>query len=61
MLTFQRWMQEVDGLCIGEYLLSIYDLPDMNFYDAYESGQTPEEFMNEAIPDIEALGQLVMS
>jgi hypothetical protein len=60
-MSFERWMQEVDGLCISEYLISIYDLPDMDFYDAYENGQTPEEFMAETIPDIESLGQLVMS
>ena len=60
-MTFQVWMQEVDSLCLGEYLMSIYDLPDMNFMDAYEDGLSPEQFMAEFIPDIEALGQLVMS
>lgn len=60
-MTFQRWMQEVDEICLGNYLMSIYDLPDMPFYDAYESGQSPEEFMAETIPDIETLGALVLS
>jgi len=59
-MTFQRWMQEVDEICLGNYLMSIYDLPDMPFYDAYESGQSPEEFMAETIPDIETLGALVL-
>ena len=61
MLTFQRWMQDVDDLCIREFLLSIYDLPDMPFYDSYKSEMTPEEFMAEAIPDLDALRQLVLS
>lgn len=60
-MTFQRWMQEVDEICLGTYLMSIHDLPDMCFYDAYESGQTPEEFMTETIPDHEALKELVFS
>jgi len=60
-MTFQIWMQEVDSLCLGGYLMSIYDLPDMNFMDAYEEGQTPEQFMAETIPDLDALGQLVFS
>lgn len=60
-MTFQRWMQEVDELCLGEFLMSIYDLPDMNFWDAYESSMTPEQFIAETIPDLDALATLVLS
>ena len=60
-MTFQRWMQEVDEICLGKYLMSIYDLPDMDFCSAYEDGQSPDEFMAEKIPDLEALGELVLS
>ena len=60
-MTFQRWMQEVNEICLGTYLMSIYDLPDMPFYDAYEGGQSPEEFMSEVIPDMDALAELVLS
>ncbi|MBI5706466.1 MAG: hypothetical protein HZC36_05695 [Armatimonadetes bacterium] len=60
-MTFQRWMQEVNEICMNSYLMSIYDLPDMPFYDAFESGQTPEEFMSDMIPDIDALAELVLS
>lgn len=60
-MTFQRWMQEVNEICLNSYLMSIYDLPDMPFYDAYESGQTPEEFMEDTIPDMDALAELVLS
>lgn len=61
MLTFQKWMQEIDEICLEEYLMSIYDLPDMNFMDAYEDGMSPEAFMAEMIPDLESLGQLILS
>lgn len=60
-MNFQRWMQEVNELCLGSYFMSIYDLPDMPFYDAYEAGQSPNEFMDEMIPDLDALGSLVLS
>ena len=59
-MTFQRWMQEVNEICLGAYLMSIFDLPDMPFYDAYEDGQSPESFMSETIPDLEALKELVL-
>ena len=60
-MTFQRWMQEVNELCFGSYLQSIYDLPDMPFFDAFESGQTPEEFMDEMLPDMDALARIVLT
>ncbi|HTQ10398.1 MAG TPA: hypothetical protein VMI31_10030 [Fimbriimonadaceae bacterium] len=60
-MSFERWMQEVNELCLGEYLMSIYDLPDMPFRDAYDDGLTPQEFMNETIPDLDALGSLILS
>lgn len=60
-MNFERWMQEVNELCLGEFIMSIYDLPDMNFMDAYQDGQTPEEFMAEMIPDLDALAELVLS
>lgn len=60
-MTFQRWMQEVNELCMGSFLMSIYDLPDMPFYDAFESGQTPESFLDEVLPDMDALARLVRS
>lgn len=60
-MTFQRWLQEVNEICLNSYLMSIYDLPDMPFYDAFESGQTPEEFMADMIPDMDALAELVLS
>lgn len=60
-MTFQRWMQEVNEICLGTYLMSIYDLPDMPFFDAFEEGKSPEEFMAEMIPDMDALAEIVLS
>jgi hypothetical protein len=60
-MTFQHWMQDVDGICLNTYLMSIYDLPDMPFHDAYDDGLSPEEFMAETIPDLDTLGTLVLS
>lgn len=60
-MTFERWMLTLDGLCRIEYGLSIHDLPDMSFRDAFDDGQTPSDFMEEYLPDIEALRQLVFS
>ena len=60
-MSFQRWMQEVDEICISNYLMSIYDLPDMAFHDAYAAGQSPDEFMAETIPDLDTLKELVLS
>ena len=60
-MSFQRWMLEVDDHCLREFSMSVYDLPDMDFWSAYDSGQTPEEFIAETIPDLDALASLVLS
>jgi hypothetical protein len=41
--------------------MSIHDLPDMCFHDAYADGQTPQEFIDETIPDLDALRDLIFS
>lgn len=60
-MNFQRWMQEVDEICLSTYAVSINDLPDMDFYYAYEDGQAPSEFIAEMIPNVDALAELVLS
>lgn len=60
-MTYQQWMVEVDDCCLLEFGLSIHDLPDMCFYDAYGSGQSAEEFIVENLPDEESLGALILS
>jgi hypothetical protein len=60
-MTFQRWMQEVDDICIIRYLMSVNDLPDMPFYDAFSDGLSPDEFIEQAIPDLNSLAELILS
>lgn len=59
-MTFQAWMSEVNDLCLVSYAISVYDLPDMPFHDAFDAGQAPEEFLGDAIPDLRALAELVL-
>ncbi len=60
-MSFEAWIGEVNDLCFLEFGMSIHDLPDMPLYDAYESGETPEEFMAENLGDLDALAELVLS
>ena len=60
-MTFTEWMQEVDDHCMTKFGISIHDLPDLPFYDAFECGNTAEEFMEETLPDLDALATLVLS
>lgn len=59
-VNFEQWMKEVNDLCLAQYCLSIHDLPDMLFRDAYDDGQTPEEFMSENLGDMEQLAYLIL-
>lgn len=57
---FRKWMGEVDDLCMMEFCMSIHDLPDLPLFDSFESGLSPQEFMRENLPDVDALGALVL-
>lgn len=57
-MNFEKWLSKVDNLCQDEYMVSIHDLPDMEFYDAWECEMTPEEFFEENL-DLEALQDLI--
>jgi hypothetical protein len=48
-MTFERWMQEVNELCLGTYAISIYDITGMECEFAFEDGQSPDEFMSELV------------
>lgn len=60
-MSFDRWISVVDVLCLDEFGLSIHDLPDMDYRASYEADQTPHDFMAEYLPDVEALGELILS
>ena len=61
MITFEQWMDGVDRCCQLDFGMSIHDLPDMCFRDAFDTGLSPEEFMTENLPDLDALRQVVLS
>lgn len=60
-MTFERWMHEIDLLCFAWYGLSVRDLPDMRFRDAYDDGQQPEQFMEQELGTLEDLAHLILS
>jgi len=37
-MSFRDWMKELDLICYSNYGMSIHDLPDMCFRDAYDGG-----------------------
>jgi len=43
-VSFEGWMKEVDQIISTATGMSIHDLPDMQFRDAYDNDDTPEEF-----------------
>lgn len=61
MSTFSEWVGEVDAMCWREFGLSVHDLPDLPFRDAFDDGESPEDFFAEEIGDIENLGRLILS
>ena len=60
-MTFETWMERLNSCCQLDFGLSVHELPDMLFRDAYDSGLSPEDFMTENLPDEEALGQAIVS
>lgn len=60
-MTFDQWMHEVDRLCLSLYGISIHDLPDMCFRDAYNAGASPMAFMGEELGDLEQLRSTFLS
>ncbi len=59
-MTFDQWMEQVDRCCQLDFGLSIHDLPDMLFRDAYDSGLSPQDFMAEHLPDQESLTHVIL-
>ena len=47
--TFNAWMKNVDNVVHALALVSVYDLPDMNFRDAYDDNATPWQMGKEAL------------
>ena len=60
-MSFEAWMLEVDQLCFAWYGISIHDLPDMNFRDAYDEDTEPEAFLLSVAGSEENLRNLIFS
>lgn len=50
-VAFERWMHEVDRETYRLAGLSIHDLPDQSFRDAWRDGVSPRSFAEEALLD----------
>jgi len=48
-MTFKAWMKKVDAAVSVTAGLSVYDLPDMPFYDMFNDDYTPEEAAEETL------------
>lgn len=47
--AFEIWMKKVDQACEARFGISIHDLPDFCFRDAFDDGETPARVALEAI------------
>lgn len=47
--AFDVWMKKVDAACEARFGISIHDLPDFCFRDAFDCGDTPARVALEAI------------
>jgi len=61
MSVFSEWMGEIDSICWRKFGLSIHDLPDMCFRDAFEDGVSPEEFMSAELDDLHDLARVILT
>lgn len=43
-IPFEDWMNSLDTIVSMAAGMSVHDLPDMRFRDAYEDGDSPEDF-----------------
>jgi hypothetical protein len=48
-LAFEAWMKKVDQACEARFGISIHDLPDYCFRDAFDDGETPARTALDAI------------
>lgn len=61
MSVFSEWMGEIDAICWREFGMSIHDLPDMRFRDAFDDGVSPDDFMAEELGNVDDLARLILS
>lgn len=49
--TFEIWKATADRLCREKHGLSLEDLPDVAYYDWWESGMAPREAVRMAVTE----------
>lgn len=50
-MTFEEWMKKVDHLVMAKTGLSYHDLPDLNYHDLYDAGETPWKAAQKALAE----------
>mgnify|MGYP001576480945 CR=1 FL=1 len=48
-ITFEKWMERVDGLVMRHAGVSVYDLPDCSFHDWYDQRLRPIRAANKTL------------
>ncbi|MCE9558042.1 MAG: hypothetical protein K8R88_03755 [Armatimonadetes bacterium] len=56
-MSFEEWMKELDLLCWSNYGMSIHDLPDMCFRDAFDGEVTPLQFFHDELGSVDDLAK----
>ncbi len=59
-MSFRDWMKELDLICYSNYGMSIHDLPDMCFRDAYDCDSTPLEFFHNELGTLDDLARCLV-
>ena len=54
-------MKEFDLICYSNYGMSIHDLPDMCFRDAFDYGNSPLKFFHDELGTLDDLARCIVS
>lgn len=57
-MTFEQWLRRVDGAMSVMVGLTHSDIADWNWYDAYESGETPRVAARQALAEDDTFSAL---
>lgn len=48
---FEEWLTELDKLVSDRIILSVFDLEDMNLWDSFHAGESPEDCLREVVTE----------
>lgn len=60
-MSFRDWMKKLDLICYSNYGMSIHELPDMCFRDAYDCGNSPLEFFHNELGTLDDLARCIVN